>query len=123
MLKKFVFKKNGFSLLGLMLAIAISTIVIIGSLLTFINCIFLNETNNNLMIAAHDAQSILEEVKTLTYTGIDTYAPAQLNNLDNETITFQTNDIDTRIKGVTVTITWTEKGRNKNFILSTLIAR
>jgi type II secretory pathway pseudopilin PulG len=123
MLKKFAFKKNGFSLLGLMLAIAISTVVIIGSLLTFINCAFLNETNNNLIIAANDAQSILEEVKTLAYTGIDTYTPTQLNNLDNEIITFQINNIDAGIKEVTVIVAWTEKGRNKNFLLSTRVAR
>ncbi len=123
MLKKFAVKTDGFSLLGLMLAIAISTVVIIGSLLTFINCAFLNETNNNLMIAANDAQSILEEVNALTYTGIDTYTPAQLNNLDNETITFQVNNIDAKIKEVTVTVAWIEKGRNKNFLLSTRVAR
>jgi len=122
MLKKFVFKKNGFSLLGLMLAIAIAALVITGSLSVFINCIFLNEANNNLMIAVNDAQSILEEVKTLTYAEIDDYIPVQLNNLDNEVITFQPNDIDARIRDVTVTIAWIEKGRNRNFQLSTRFA-
>lgn len=118
---------RGFTLVELMITAGILTIVLSGLLATFVSCILMNESNNNLVIAVNDAQYVLEEIKGLAYEDINNF----INNfnqfqfiiLHDERITFPDPDIGTRIAEVTVNVRWTERGRVRNFSLPTRIAR
>ncbi len=113
---------KGFTLSELMIAAAILLIAVLGLLAAFINCMLLNESNNNLVTAVNDAQYILEQLKGLSYSEIAAYTPPVLNNLSNETISLS-RSIGTRIAEVTVDVSWTERQRSRNFQLSTRIAQ
>jgi prepilin-type N-terminal cleavage/methylation domain-containing protein len=54
---------KGFSLIEVMMAVAILLVIVSGLLLTFVYCILLNQANSNLVIASNDAQYILEQVR------------------------------------------------------------
>lgn len=115
--------KKGVTLLELMVAAAILVMVISGLLITFISCMLMNEANNNLVIAVNDAQYAMEQIKGLAYDNIlSGYTAPSFTNLNNENITTASRVIDSYLKEVTVNVTWTERGRNRLFSLSTRIA-
>lgn len=115
---------KGFTLLELMIAAAILLIVISGLLACFVYCILMNESNNNLVIAVNDAQRVLEEVRGLAYTAIDTYEPSDFTKiLNNEQIDFSYSPLGSGIKEVTIDVSWIERQRQRNFQISTRIAR
>ncbi len=107
----------------LIIAVAILIVAISGLLVTFVSCLLSNEAKSNLITVFNDAQYVLEEVKNLPFADIGSYTPPALNNLPNENITFTIPSSEFRIKTVTVEVSWTERGGNKNFQLSTRIAR
>ncbi|TRZ96159.1 type II secretion system protein [bacterium] len=116
--------KKGFTLLELMVSTAILLVALVGLLSTFVYSLLINETSHNFVVAANDAQYVLEQIESLpTFDLIDTYSPPQFDNLENETVA---NPIVTLIrsglKEVTVNVSWTEKGRAKTFSLSTRFA-
>lgn len=117
--------QRGFTLSELMIAASILLIAILGLLAVLINCTILNEANNNLVTAVNDAQYVLEQIKCLAYADIATYAPPELKQINSsETISLTRNYIDlNRLVEVTVDVDWVERQRNKNFQLSTRIAR
>ena len=125
--KKHFLSVTGFTLLELMISVAILLIVISGLFVTFVYCILMNESNNNLVKAANHAQYVMEQIKGVTsYDGINSYSPPVLNNnLPNENIPNPTiTDLyDNQVKEVTVNVNWVERGRQRNFQLSTRIAK
>lgn len=123
MFRDLIRKRKGFTLIGLVIALAISAFVIISSLGVFVNAIFLNEISRNRVTAISDAQFVLEEIKRLAYNNINAFVPTQPANLPGEVITVNRADIDTNIKGVTVTVVWNEKQRPRTYQLYTRIAR
>jgi len=120
------FSDKGFTLAELMIAMGILLIAISGLLSTFVYCILLNESNNNLVIAANDAQYVLEQIKAKTYDDIDdfinTFNPNEFSNLNNEAITFPDTTIGVSIATIIVNVKWTERQRERNFRLSTRVA-
>ena len=116
------FHKAGFTLVELLIAAAILLIVLSGSIAAFVQCMILNDANANLAIAINDAQYVLEEIKGLAYGDITSYYPPQFNNLNNQTVTLS-KSIGTNISEVSVNVGWVERQRQRNFVLSTRIAR
>jgi len=116
--------KKAFTLLELTIAVAITMVVISSSLIVFVKCITLNESNANLVIAANDAQYVLEGMKSLAYNDIDSLcALPLLTNLDNEAISLNVQEIYSDVKEVTCTVNWREKSRLRNFSLVTRYGR
>jgi prepilin-type N-terminal cleavage/methylation domain-containing protein len=115
-------KDNGFTLIELMIAVAILLIVITGLLATLVYCILLNESSNNLVIATGDAQYILEQIKGLPYNDIANYTAPSFSNLNNETITLNRN-IGATISEITVAVHWNERQRQKSHSITTRIAK
>lgn len=115
--------RSGFTLLELLFTSLILLITISGLFLAFVNCIFLNESNNDLVLAANDAQYVLEQVKAVNFSGIDSYVPPVFTNLNNENIPAPVvTNISSRVKQVTVNVNWTDKRRrSRNFSLSTRV--
>jgi len=120
---------KGFTLLELMIVTGILLIVISGLLVTFVYCLLLNESNNNLTIAAGDAQYVLEELsemKGTQYSQIDEYIasfnPSRFTNLNNETVAFPNPVYGAYTTEVTVNVSWAERGRTRDFAISTRLA-
>jgi prepilin-type N-terminal cleavage/methylation domain-containing protein len=115
---------RGFTLAELLVTVGILSIVVTSLMSLFVYSVLLNESNNNLTIAATDAQYVMEQIKGLTYDNIDSYTPPALSNLNAETIPSPTvTEIANGLKEITVNVNWTERGRNRNVSLSTRIAR
>jgi prepilin-type N-terminal cleavage/methylation domain-containing protein len=114
----------GFTFIELILAMAILLTVITGLFLTYAYCILLNQSNSNLITATNDAQYVLEQMKSLPYSQLAGYcsSPPTFNNLKNETVTPNCT-IGQHVADVTVTILWDESHGQKNFSLSTCIAK
>jgi len=117
--------KRGFTLIELMVAVAIIVLIVTGSLLSFTHLMFLADTSNNLTVAVSDAQNVLEQIKLaayVNYNSISTYVAPTLNNLPNELITL-TRSVGANLATVTVNVRWFEKNNEINYSLSTCIAR
>ena len=114
----------GLTLLEVMFTSALLLIAITALLYTFVNCILLNASNKELLTAANDAQYVLEQIKSRAFSDIiGDYAPPDLANLQNETISVPTEaSISSRVKEVTVNVSWTDKRRRaRSYVLTTRI--
>ncbi len=113
----------GLTLLEVVFTSAILLIAIAALLYTFVNCILLNASNKELLTAANDAQYVLEQVKSLAFSQIESYTPPVFTNLLNESIPVPTvSSISSRVKQVTVNVSWTDKRRRtRDFSLTTRI--
>ena len=117
--------RSGFTFLELLIVSAILIIAIAGLLMAFVNCILLNDANNELVVATGDAQYVLEQIKSLAYNDINTYVPPVFTNLRSENIPAPTiTQVSAGVKEITVNVTWTDKrGRQRSVSLATRIAR
>jgi Tfp pilus assembly protein PilV len=117
---------KAFSLIEVMIAAAILLISIVTLLFIFVSCGVLNESNGNLITAAVDAQNVLEQIRNLSYSQIDdfidNFSSTTFSNLDNETVAISNSETDGLME-VTVNVNWTDRGRAKNFSLTTKFAR
>lgn len=113
---------RGFTLLEVMIAVGLIVFSIASVYTSFIYAVLLNQTNGNLVMAANDAQYVLEQLRGVSYSSIATYAPPALNSLPGESITIQKN-IGWRIAEVTANVSWTENNRSRSFALKTRIAK
>lgn len=120
--------KNALSLVEVMISAVLFLTVVSGLFTSIVNCMFLNQSNANTITAALDAQYILEEIKSLTYSDITVtylntnYPSANFNNLDNESLSYTVNDIvggSNVRKEVVVEVSWNERSRSREFKLST----
>ncbi len=124
---KFGHRSRGFSLIELMFAIAILLVVILGAIVSFINCMFLNEFNRHLVIAANDAQYALEQIKAQNFSDISTYisgySAGKFTNLPVENITFPNPVYTSTLDTITVQVSWNERQGTKNFSITTRFAQ
>jgi prepilin-type N-terminal cleavage/methylation domain-containing protein len=119
---------KGFTLAELLLAAAILALALTSILTLFINCLFLNTSNNNLSIATSHGQYTLESVKNTNFTSIQSQTWDQtaisakgLTPLDSESIVIGVTGTD--VLDVVVTVNWKDRGiRNRSLTLETLIA-
>jgi len=81
--------KAGLTLLEVMLTSGILLIAITALLYTFVNCIFLNESNKEELTAATDAQYVLEQVKSLAFNQIESYTPPVFTNLTGDIVSWR----------------------------------
>jgi Tfp pilus assembly protein PilV len=113
--------KNGFTLSELMVTAGILTIAITGLLAAFINAHLLNEATNSKSIATNDAQYVLEKLKNVSYENLSGYSDFNFTNLNNETIFVTVTNL-TNAKNVVANVTWTERQRQRSFLLTTQFA-
>ena len=108
-------KKNGFTLLELMIAGAILTVALGGIIAAFSGCFTLNEGAKNLTLAIAGSQKKLAEIHNTNfdliftnYNGVSFEIPG-LPDADSEgTITVDNTDLD--LLKIIVTICWRQKG-------------
>lgn len=111
-------KTRAFALIEVMITAGILIIISTALLATFVYCIVMNESNKNKVIAANDAQYVLEQI---TYNSADYKLPTLV--LDNETIPAPTITTTGNLKEVTVSVSWSERQANRSWSLSTKVAR
>ena len=123
-MRRAVIRNKGFTLTELILAVAITLLVITGSALSFVQLMFLADSSVNLTVAANDAQYILEQLKGVKpYEAIESYSAPQLKNIGpSESITLNRN-VGVNLATLTVNVSWLERNQTKNFSLSTCIAK
>jgi len=109
---------KAYTLVEVLVAGAIILICVAGLLFLFVTCRFLNDSNSNLVTAASDAQTVLEQIKDLSYLQIGSYTPPQFNHLPEENVTLTTSS-QNRLTEVTVNVSWTERGQERTFTLKT----
>jgi prepilin-type N-terminal cleavage/methylation domain-containing protein len=119
--------KKGFSLIELMFGVAILLVTVIAALSSTIGSMFLNESGRNLVTASNDAQYVLEQIKTQSFTNIPTYisgvSPTKFNNLPEERVTFPSPAYTANLDTLTVNITWKERNATKTFSITTRFAQ
>ncbi|MFH0739176.1 MAG: hypothetical protein V2A59_04920 [Candidatus Omnitrophota bacterium] len=118
--------KAGLTLLEVMFTSALLLISITALLYTFVNCIFLNASNKELLTAANDAQYVLEQIKSRAFSDIiGDYTPPNLANLQDESISVPAETSigsSGRVKEVEVNVSWTDKRRRaREYVLTTRI--
>ena len=138
-------RHKGITLVELLLAAAMLSLVCSMLFLLFVNCILLNEFNRNRTIAATHAQYILEDIKDSDFIGLEAainagnwdlntaaieaqFDPGDASDfipLENEAIDTAVTDIGVAasLLDITVTVTWDSRGGEARTIsLETLIA-
>ena len=107
-----------------MLAAAIMAIAVAALLQLLIVCLISNTTASNQVVAANDAQYVLEKIKGLPYSDIDTctFPSFTFNNLVDEQVSFSKCANVDNMKEVTVKVKWKERNADKEFQLSTRFA-
>jgi prepilin-type N-terminal cleavage/methylation domain-containing protein len=112
---------SGFTLLEMLFVVAIVVFVITGVLSAFMYGFILNRATTNLVVAANDAQYVLEKLKDTTYANIASYTDSNFTSLSNEsirvTVTTGTNE-----KDVVANVSWTEGERQVSYALTTKIS-
>lgn len=68
-----IFKKQGVTLVELMITALILAFVLTGMLLLFMNCMILNESNRNFTIAYSAVQTKMEELKNSGFDNLGSY--------------------------------------------------
>lgn len=114
-------------MIELMFGVAILLVTLIAVLSSVIGSVFLNESSRNLVTASNDAQSVLEQIKTQSFSNIPAYisgfSPAEFNNLPGETVSFPDPVYTANLDTITVNITWNERNAAKNFSITTRFAQ
>ncbi|MCF7873508.1 MAG: type II secretion system GspH family protein [Candidatus Omnitrophica bacterium] len=112
-------KTKAFTLIELMVAISILALLATGLLTAYTACVFLNLSNLNLAKAANNAQFVLEELASSSYSSITTQTYPSFGNLKDEAIAVDVTEIANK-KEVLVEVGWTERNRDHNFKLFTV---
>lgn len=119
--------KKGLTLLELVIGVAIFIVAIVSLLGAYMGALTMSEGSRNLNTAINDATRVIEEMRnipfaSITLTNWTTWASNNgANTLEDETITTTYQGTDPLT--VTVTVNWTEKGRQRNTALVTAITQ
>ncbi len=105
----------GFTLVELMIAVAILAIILLGLLAVFTSCFKLNETSRNLTVAINGAQKKIEEIRNSTFSSVYSIyngAAFEVDGLDNSDSegSIMVDNTNPALLEVTVTVCWRQKG-------------
>ena len=132
--KRKIFFRNkgarGFTLLEIMIAIAIMVGAILAILGLFLNYLMLVETAKNTTVAVDNAQAVLEAIRnTDPFTvsnvtaafpaGVDLAPNFNFDKLDNEAIYVSYGSLTADPLQITATVNWQEKTRSRSESLTT----
>ncbi len=109
--------KKSLTLIEVLIAAAILTMVLVGTILAFTRCIMLNEHNRNLTIATMHAQYVMEDIKNTNFNlildsinngdwnwGDAEIGAVGLSPLSNEIITITVSGTD--LLDITINVSW-----------------
>jgi len=120
---------RGFTLIEIMVAIALLVIGILGLIATATSVIQGNAISRQMTTAMALAQEQMEILKRLSYTASDLTSGSHndpgnpLSTIYSRTWTVTPDTPAASMKTVTVTVSWTRKGSNHSVNLQTIIAQ
>jgi len=104
--------EKGFTLMEVMLAVAITAIALCGILATYMACFTMIKTSKNASIATSAAQGLMDEIRNAPFPLIkSTYNGAAftpVSNLPQNNVAVDVDDSDPELLKVTVNISWRE---------------
>jgi prepilin-type N-terminal cleavage/methylation domain-containing protein len=114
----------GFTLMELMIAVAILVVAITGLLSAIISASLLGQANHNKVIAVNDAQYVLEKLIDGTYVDLVSHADADFTdlNLNNESVYVGVSE-SSSVKTATVYVNWTDRQKAQSFNITTQISQ
>lgn len=122
--RSFLCTRNGFSLIEVVLSLFV-TLALITILLTATATLRTSRNSNLQVTATQIASRQIENLRNTAYgslpTGTTPFSDANLTKLPNSTATQTFSDYGTKIKQVTLQVSWQESGINKNIKIDTLI--
>ena len=118
--------KRGFSLIELIVALGLISVAVL-LLGVAVSSVPLTKNTRDQNLAYHIAVKKIEELRSISYAslpGSGTFTDpgfAELNSAAGQ-LTVASYQGSSEIKHITVTVTWTDGGANKNVTLDTLMA-
>ena len=116
------FKKNGFTLLEVLLAILLLSIGATALIWALNAGLFASLDADNVDLALNIAQAKMEEVKNTSYSSIASAAKAAVPGVNGFQQSVNVIVIYTDLKQVDVTVYWSPQGVETNVSLSTYVA-
>ncbi len=129
-------KDSAFTLSELLIAAFILVVALMGIIAVITNTLRLNQINRNMVAAAFHAQQVLDEMKTSSFSSLEsninggnwnlttsdlTQAPYNFTTLSSESVTCSVIQSGDPL-GVSVQVNWQEPGQDtRSFSLQTLI--
>lgn len=117
------FSSRGFTLMELMISVAILIVVIVGFLASFLHSIMLTRSSREKTIALNDAQFVLESMKAESFADLLAYIPPAFSNLHEESVSVVASIVAARRVAAVATVTWKENDRERSVELYTEITR
>lgn len=111
----------GFTLLEVLLAIAILSVALLGMATLTGSIIGSNQLADQTTTATTLAQNKIEEFKNKRYSSITTYSDSP--SIYTRTWTVTPNKPDTDMKYIEVKVEWTSKGQAHDVVLKTIVAK
>ncbi len=122
---------NGFTMMDMLIALALLTIGLLGMAKLTVAIIFGNQVSNMVTKATIVAESKMEDIRRSGYKGIastDTTNTDDFNEINNYPEFQRITKIDADapvegIKTITVTVNWKIRKRPKTMVISTMLAK
>lgn len=125
-------RAGGFTLIEVVISTLVLAVGVVALLSAFLSGLLLVESGRNMATAAADARTVFEEMRQTSAGGLAPVAArnwgtwsrgAGLTGLTNEAIAVQFQNPAADPLETTVTVTWTERNRNRSARFTGLVTR
>lgn len=128
---RLILKREGFTLIELILAVAIILPVLLGAIGLNVYVFRATETSRRTMVALQDAHTVVERIRNTSETSLsavtsaypDSQAVTGFSNLPSEQITVDYANINADPLDLIVTVSWLDRGRTMVRNLSTQVTK
>ena len=117
----FFFKKNGFSLIEVLITLILLTIGVVTISRAFSTGLFASTDVENIDLALNIAQAKMEEIKNTAFASLADSGPTADSNFSRFNVTVNVSEGQDPMQ-VAVTVSWSVKGGQNSIILTTLVA-
>ncbi|HTZ11631.1 MAG TPA: hypothetical protein VMD04_04575 [Candidatus Margulisiibacteriota bacterium] len=111
----FLSSKKSFTLMEMLLAVAILAYILCGMLAMYISCFDLISTSRNMSIATNAAEGLMEQIRSYNFTQIASdydQLTFTVNGLPAQNMgVVYVNDTNPELLQVTISVCWRQKGR------------
>ncbi|HNV86069.1 MAG TPA: prepilin-type N-terminal cleavage/methylation domain-containing protein [Candidatus Omnitrophota bacterium] len=123
--------RRGFTLVEILIALAITVPVLFGIIVSILHMYRANEVSHEVITALQDAHAVIEQIRNVSRSGLSAVtaqfpnggAVAGFNNLTNEQVVVTYPNATADPLAVTVTTTWTNRNRAVSRALRTRVTQ
>ena len=117
----FFFKKNGFSLIEVLITLILITIGVVTISRAFSTGLFASTDIENVDLALNIVQAKMEQIKNTAFASLADSGPTADSNFSRFNVTVNVSEGQDPMQ-VAVTVSWSVKGGQNSIILTTLVA-